>query len=54
MKYKTAMKVVDYVDFSRKLNRYNHHKYRNKTGYVEVFFSVDGGRFAELVDVKKP
>jgi len=48
MKYKIAMRVVDYVHFCEKLNAYHHYTLLQKAGYAERFFNTTAGTFIKL------
>ena len=48
MKYKIAMRVVDYVHFCEKLNAYHHYTQLQKAGYAERFFHTTAGTFIKL------
>ena len=48
MKYKIAMRWVDYVQFCEKLNAYRHYTSLGKAGYAEAFFSTDRDTFIKL------
>lgn len=49
MKYKIAMRVVDYVTFCENLNAYHHCINFNNPGYAEAFFSTNVKTFIELL-----
>ncbi|MDP8238530.1 MAG: methyltransferase domain-containing protein [Candidatus Hatepunaea meridiana] len=50
MKYKIAMRVVDYVHYCEQNNAYRHRSTLGKNGYAEAFFSVTAREYIELVD----
>ena len=47
-RYRTGMKVVDYVRFCEALNSYNAHKELAHKGYAEAFFALDAQTYLEL------
>ena len=49
MKYRTAMKVIDCVDFCESLNSYHAYKLLGKKGFAEVFLKIDAERYIDLV-----
>jgi ubiquinone/menaquinone biosynthesis C-methylase UbiE/LmbE family N-acetylglucosaminyl deacetylase len=49
MKYKTAMKVNDYVHASESLNAYHAYTLLGKKGFVEVFLALDAKLYGELI-----
>ena len=48
MKYKIAMRVVDYVHFCEKLNAYHHYTILREAGYAERFFNMTTSTFIKL------
>jgi LmbE family N-acetylglucosaminyl deacetylase len=54
MKYRTAMRVIDCVDFCESLNLYHAYKLLGKLGFAEVFLKIDAERYIELVREIKP
>jgi len=48
-KYRTAMKIVDYVQCCESLNAYHSYTLLGKKGFVEVFFSLDAKKYVDLV-----
>jgi LmbE family N-acetylglucosaminyl deacetylase len=49
MKYRTGMKVVDYVHFCESLNSYHAYNLLGKKGFVEVFLDIDAKTYMELI-----
>jgi LmbE family N-acetylglucosaminyl deacetylase/2-polyprenyl-3-methyl-5-hydroxy-6-metoxy-1,4-benzoquinol methylase len=49
-KYRTGMKVRDYVGFCRSLNSYHAFTRANRRGYAEGFFSLPASEYVALVD----
>jgi LmbE family N-acetylglucosaminyl deacetylase len=52
-KYRTAMKVIDYVQFCESLNSYHAFTLLGKRGFAEVFLDIDAERYIELIRGKK-
>ncbi|MEE9256240.1 MAG: PIG-L family deacetylase, partial [bacterium] len=50
MKYRTGMKVKDYVGFCRTLNAYHAHMILNRKGFAEGFLSMDAGEYCTLIE----
>jgi LmbE family N-acetylglucosaminyl deacetylase len=48
-KYRTAMKVIDYVKFCESLNSYHAFILLGKKGFAEVFLDIDAERYRQLV-----
>jgi N-acetylglucosamine malate deacetylase 1 len=48
-KYRTAMKFIDYVRCCESLNAYHSYTLLGKKGFVEVFFTLDARKYADLV-----
>jgi LmbE family N-acetylglucosaminyl deacetylase/ubiquinone/menaquinone biosynthesis C-methylase UbiE len=53
MKYRTGMKVVDYVRFCEDLNAYHANNLLGKHGFIEVFLNIDAKTYTELIQGKK-
>ena len=49
MKYRTGMKVVDYVHFCESLNSYHAYNLLGKKGFAEVFLDIDAKTYMELI-----
>ena len=49
-RYRTAMKVVDYVSFCDSLNSYHSCKILGEMGYVEAFFSCTATDYLKIAD----
>ena len=49
MKYRTGMKVIDYVHFCESLNAYHAYTLLGKKGFAEVFLDMDAERYRELI-----
>ena len=49
MKYRTGMKVIDYVHFCESLNAYHAYTLLGKKGFAEVFLNIDAERYCELI-----
>ncbi len=50
MKFRTAMKVEDYVSNCKEINAYHSYKLFKKKGFSEVFFSLNGTEYLNLVE----
>jgi len=48
-KYRTAMKIIDYVQCCESLNAYHSYTLLVKKGFVEVFFTLDAKKYVDLV-----
>jgi LmbE family N-acetylglucosaminyl deacetylase len=48
-KYRTAMKLIDYVHFCECLNSYHAYTLFGKKGFIEVFLKLDARTYLELV-----
>jgi LmbE family N-acetylglucosaminyl deacetylase/SAM-dependent methyltransferase len=53
MKYRTGMKVIDYIHFCESLNAYHAYKLLGKKGFAEVFLAIDAKRYVELIQGRK-
>jgi len=49
MKYRTAMKVIDYVHFCESLNSYHAYNLLGKKGFAEVFLDIDAKTYINLI-----
>ncbi len=49
MKYRTGMKIIDYVHFCESLNAYHAFTLLGKKGFAEVFLDIDAQRYMELI-----
>lgn len=49
MKYRTGMKVIDYVHFCESLNAYHTYTLLGKKGFAEVFLDIDAKTYRELI-----
>lgn len=47
--YRTAMKVIDYIQFCENLNSYHAVKLLGIKGFAEVFLDIDAERYIQLV-----
>lgn len=55
MKYRTGMKVIDYVHFWEFLNAYHAHTLLGKKSFIEVFLNLYGKAYLKLVqDATRP
>lgn len=50
MKYRTGMKVKDYVGFCRTLNAYHAHVHLDRKGFAEGFLSMDAGEYRTFIE----
>jgi len=48
-KYRTPMKLVDYVRFCESLNAYHAYTLLGKKGFAEVFFTLDAKKYVDLI-----
>jgi LmbE family N-acetylglucosaminyl deacetylase len=48
-KYRTPMKVIDYVQLCKSLNSYHAFTLLGKKGFAEVFLDIDAERYRDLV-----
>jgi LmbE family N-acetylglucosaminyl deacetylase len=49
MKYRTGMKVIDYVHFCESLNSYHAYDLLGKKGFAEVFLDIDAKTYRDLI-----
>ena len=49
LKYRTGMKVIDYVHFCESLNAYHAYKLLGKKGFAEVFLDLDALTYIKLI-----
>ena len=48
-KYRTAMKLIDYVHFCESLNSYHAYTLFGKKGFIEVFLQLDAKTYVDLI-----